>query len=62
MQTELLDRQRWRTRLGLANAIFEYIEGFFNRRRRHSAPDWMSPIAFETTAPTADLICSPASP
>jgi putative transposase len=51
MQTELLDRQRWRTRLELANAIFEYIEGFHNRRRRHSALDWMSPIEFETTTP-----------
>ncbi|WP_433476386.1 integrase core domain-containing protein [Spirillospora sp. CA-142024] len=37
MQTELLDRQRWRTRVELANAIFEYIEGFYNRHRRHSA-------------------------
>jgi transposase InsO family protein len=36
MQTELLDRQRWRTRIGLLNAIFEYIEGFYNRRRRRS--------------------------
>jgi hypothetical protein len=26
MQTELLDRQRWTTRLELANAIFEYLE------------------------------------
>ena len=26
MQTELLDRQRWRTRIELANAIFEWIE------------------------------------
>jgi putative transposase len=33
MQTELLNRQRWNTRVGLANAIFEYIEGFHNRRR-----------------------------
>ncbi|WP_345428976.1 IS3 family transposase, partial [Pseudonocardia xishanensis] len=48
MQTELLDRQRWRTRIELANAIFEYIEGFYNRRRRHSALDWMSPVQFET--------------
>jgi hypothetical protein len=48
MQTELLDRQRWRTRLGLVNAIFEYIEGFYNRHRRHSALDWMSPRQFET--------------
>ena len=26
MQTELLDRRRWRTRIELANAIFEYLE------------------------------------
>ena len=38
MQTELLNRQR-RTRLQVANAIFEYIEGFHNRRRRYSALD-----------------------
>lgn len=50
MQTELLNRQRWDTRLQLANAIFEYIEGFHNRRRRHSALGWQAPIGFETTA------------
>ena len=32
----------------LANAIFEYIEGFHNRRRRHSALGWASPLEFET--------------
>jgi putative transposase len=50
MQTELLNRQRWDTRVELANAIFEYIEGFHNRRRRHSALGWQTPIEFETTA------------
>jgi hypothetical protein len=30
MQTELLDRQRWTTRVELANAIFEYLETFHN--------------------------------
>ena len=48
MQVELLNRQRWRTRFELANAIFEYIEGFRNRRRRHSALGWASPLEFET--------------
>ena len=38
MQTELLNRQKWRTRLELANAIFEYLEIFHNRKRRHSRP------------------------
>jgi putative transposase len=50
MQTELLNRQRWDTRVELANAIFEYIEGFHNRRRRHSALGWQTPLEFETTA------------
>ena len=35
MQVELLDRQRWKTRIELANAIFEYLEIFHNRQRRH---------------------------
>jgi putative transposase len=37
MQVELLDTRRWRRRVELANAIFEYIEVFRNQRRRHSA-------------------------
>ena len=49
MQTELLNRRRWSTRIELANAIFEYIEGFHNRQRRHSALDWRTPLEFETT-------------
>jgi transposase InsO family protein len=48
MQAGLLNRQRWPTRIELANAIFEYIEGFHNRRRRHSALGWVPPLQFET--------------
>jgi putative transposase len=48
MQVELLNRRRWTTRIELANAIFEYIEGFHNRRRRHRALGWDSPLEFET--------------
>jgi transposase InsO family protein/transposase-like protein len=47
MQVELLNRKRWNTRVELANAIFEYIEGFHNRRRRHSALGWQAPLDFE---------------
>jgi len=50
MQTELLSRQRQDTRLQLANAIFEYLASFHNRRRRHSALGWQTPTEFETTA------------
>jgi putative transposase len=44
MQVELLDTRRWRTRVELANAIFEYIEVFRNQRRRHSALEMRTPI------------------
>lgn len=47
MQVELLDRRRWRTRTELANAIFEYLEIFHNRQRRHSALGMLSPVEFE---------------
>ncbi|MCU1354357.1 MAG: putative transposase, partial [Acidimicrobiales bacterium] len=48
MQVELLNRQRWRTRVELANAIFEYLEIFHNRQRRHSALGMRTPIEYET--------------
>jgi len=35
MQVELCNRRRWRTRVELANAIFEYLEIFHYRQRRH---------------------------
>jgi transposase InsO family protein len=47
MQVELLDSRRWKTRVELANAIFEYIEIFHNRRRRHSSLGMLTPIEFE---------------
>lgn len=47
VQTELLNRRRWRTRIELANALFEYLEIFHNRRRRHSALGMLTPIEYE---------------
>jgi putative transposase len=47
MQVELLDTRRWKTPVELANAIFEYIEIFHNRRRRHSSLGMPTPIEFE---------------
>jgi hypothetical protein len=47
MQVELLDRQRWATRQELANAIFEWIEAFYNPVRRHSGLDYLSPVDYE---------------
>jgi len=51
MQTELLNRRKWRTRLELANAIFEYLEIFHNRQRRHSALGMLTPVEYELKAP-----------
>lgn len=47
MQVELLDRQRWRTRIELANAIFEYLEIWHNRQRRHTSLNMLTPVEFE---------------
>ena len=47
MQIELLDRKRWLTRVELANAMFEYIEVFHNRKRRHSGLGYRTPIEVE---------------
>jgi putative transposase len=47
MQIELLNRRRWKTRVELANALFEYIEIFHNRQRRHSALGYRTPIEHE---------------
>ncbi len=47
MQTELLDRKKWRTRIELSNAIFEYLEIFHNRQRRHSALRMRTPLEYE---------------
>jgi putative transposase len=47
MQIELLNRKKWKTRIELANAIFEFIEVFYNRQRRHSKIGYISPVEFE---------------
>ena len=47
VQTELLNRQRWRTRIELANALFEYLEIFHNRQRLHSSLGMLTPIEYE---------------
>jgi transposase InsO family protein len=49
MQNELLNRKRWITRIELSNAIFEYIEVFYNRKRRHSQLGYVSPTEYELT-------------
>lgn len=47
LETELIDRSSWRTRAEARLAVFDYIETFYNRQRRHSALDYLSPADFE---------------
>ena len=47
LKTEWLHHNSYRTRDEARAAVFGYIEGFYNRRRRHSALDYLSPEAFE---------------
>jgi putative transposase len=48
MQLELLDTREWQTRDELANAIFWWIECWYNPKRRHSSIGMHSPVTFET--------------
>ena len=50
LQTELLNRSTWATRTDLAQAIFAFLEGFYNPRRRHSTLGYLSPADYETAA------------
>jgi putative transposase len=47
LQRELLDRKSWTTRKELASAIFEWIEAWYNPRRRHTSIDDLSPVDYE---------------
>jgi len=47
IKAELIWRHCWQTRRQAEMAIFEYINGFYNPRRKHSALGWKSPLAFE---------------
>ncbi len=48
LQRELLDQHHWTDRDQLAQAIFEWIECWYNPSRRHSYNDGFSPIDYET--------------
>lgn len=47
LECELLARNSFPSPTEARRAVFEYIEGFYNRRRRHSALDHVSPVQFE---------------
>ncbi len=47
MKTELVHTRSWPTRQAARTAIYEYLEVFYNRRRRHSALGYLSPTEYE---------------
>ncbi|MFJ8140862.1 IS3 family transposase [Streptomyces sp. NPDC096013] len=51
IRLELLNRRRWRTRLELSTALFEYLEILHNRQRRHSALGMLNPVEYELRTP-----------
>jgi putative transposase len=52
LECELLARQTFRTQSEARSALFEYLEIFSNRQRRHSALGYLSPDAYERRAAT----------
>jgi putative transposase len=49
LKKDLIHRRSWPTKAEARTAVFEYIEAFYNRRRRHSRLGMRSPLEFETS-------------
>lgn len=47
LECELIDRRTFRTHAEARMAVFSFIEGWYNPRRRHSALGYLSPMEFE---------------
>jgi putative transposase len=62
LECELLERRRFKTQAEARMALFAFIEGFYNPRRRHSALGYLSPVAFERRNALMAQKSSPSSP
>ncbi len=54
LECELLDRHRFRTQADARLAVFDFIEGWYNPRRRHSSLEYLSPMMYERTSGIGD--------
>jgi putative transposase len=61
LECELLARHRFKTQADARTAIFQFVEGFYNPRRRHSALGYLSPAEFERRHARA-MASSPGAP
>ncbi len=50
LKKELIHRHSWPNKQELRVEVFAFIEGFYNRRRRHNYLGWLSPVEFESRA------------
>jgi putative transposase len=48
IKRELINDRAWPTLAGLHRAVFDYIEGWYNTRRLHSALGYLSPAEYES--------------
>ena len=53
LKCELLARSQFKTQAEARQAIFEFVEGFCNRRRHHSSIGYLSPVDYERRYPAA---------
>jgi transposase InsO family protein len=54
IKNELIDPRPWATRTTLRTAVFDYINGWYNTRRRHSSLGYLSPAQYEKRHAPAD--------
>ena len=56
LKRERVDRCQYRTRDEATTDLFQYIEVFYNRHRRHSTLGHMSPVLFEAVDGSAKIV------
>jgi len=62
LKTELVYHQTYHTRTQAKQSIFEYIEVFYNRKRMHSANNYLSPVDYEEKMKQNQNICNEVLP
>ncbi len=62
LECELLDRCRFKTQAEARSAIFAFIEGFYNPRRRHSSIGYLAPIDYERRHQAVAVVPDPYQP
>jgi putative transposase len=59
LECELIDRRRFRSQAEARMAVFTFVEGWYNPRRRHSALGYLSPVDYERRTQSETHVASP---